>query len=73
MDPNATLAEIRELLATMNTPWDTGNATYQENLEGHYAAADELRLRVEALDEWLTKGGFPPTDWRTWATAFPRR
>lgn len=50
MDPNATLAEIRELIETENTLKD-----------GQYT--DDIIERFEALDEWLSKGGFLPADW----------
>jgi hypothetical protein len=45
MDPNATLAAIRELLAS-----DTPDVI-------------ELAELMEALDMWLSRGGFLPTDW----------
>lgn len=53
MDPNAALAEIRELTAAFE----------------HDGATDEhdaVRLAelVSGLDEWLTRGGFLPDAWR---------
>jgi hypothetical protein len=54
MDPNAALKRLKELLAEPLNDKD----------------ASELRLllrevgeQFEALDEWLVKGGFPPSDW----------
>lgn len=52
MDPNANLAEQRRLTARiLNNESD--------------ASQDALRLAelAEALDEWITKGGFLPDAW----------
>jgi len=46
MDPNATLTELRELLA-----------------DGTPEGAEMALERFEALDEWLSKGGYKPADW----------
>lgn len=57
MDPDANLAEQRQLIAEMQHEIDmTGNcdATKTERL---------LEL-VEALDEWIAKGGFLPKAWQ---------
>ena len=51
MDPNATLARIRELT-------DPGTVI------GHDEGA-ELAELVEALDRWLTRGGPLPEAWAT--------
>jgi hypothetical protein len=53
MDPNATLREIRELLADP-VPADSG--LWGSRLE-------RLAELVEALDGWLSKGGFLPDGW----------
>lgn len=52
MDPNATLTRIRELVNTIVTegPYETG---YEQ----------ELAEAVNALDDWLSKGGFKPAAW----------
>lgn len=55
MDPNAALAEIRELLAQDRRQLDAGGL--------HRDDAATLMERLEALDEWLSKGGFLPADW----------
>lgn len=47
MDPNTTLAELRELCSI------TGEENYSERIA-------EL---FEALDQWLSRGGSLPTDW----------
>jgi hypothetical protein len=54
MDPNATLARIRALVA---------QARDRGPLDGD--DAEELAALVEALDEWLTRGGFLPVDWQS--------
>lgn len=51
MDPDATLAEIRQL-----------NEKAKQAPLG-IEDTDQLSILIEALDEWLTKGGFLPTEW----------
>ena len=51
MDPNAALENIRELIARVSAD------------EYPYVDADELSGAVEALIEWLDKGGAIPADW----------
>lgn len=55
MDPNAALTELRTLTALAQE--DFCCAEHGE------MAATELALKFEALDQWLTKGGFPPDVW----------
>jgi hypothetical protein len=62
MDPNANLAELRRLVARFMQAWDeadeeTGAVTIDTD--------DALRMAelVEALDGWLSKGGFLPAAW----------
>ena len=54
MDPNATLAQIREALTT-----------YRANLysKAGREALQDLAELVEALDGWLSGGGFLPNEW----------
>lgn len=56
MDPNTTLATLREAYSTWE---DTiGNA------EGPLIDVGcDMRDAIVALDEWLSKGGFLPTAW----------
>lgn len=54
MDPNANLREMREKVITINTSTKGGQIV---------EAAAELAELVEAMDEWLTKGGFAPIEW----------
>lgn len=49
MDPNANLAELRELASAQ--------------LNGGQTDPDRMAELVEALDEWITRGGFLPADW----------
>lgn len=53
MDPNEALRQLRELVHT---------CLYSED-EAPDIATD-LAQQFEALDEWLSKGGFPPDAWR---------
>lgn len=55
MDPNATLAEIRGLLMSLEDGLSVDSA-----LDAHERMAD----LVEALDEWLTRGGILPSAWQ---------
>lgn len=50
MDPNATLAEIRALVAACQA--------------GDIIDGDRLAELVSALDEWITGGGFLPAAWQ---------
>lgn len=50
MDPNVCLRKIRRLIENV----------LEQDLGGD---ADELATHVEALDEWLCKGGFFPEVW----------
>lgn len=60
MDPNATLAELRRMLA------DYMEASEQATNQGDLN--DEAARRVAelfgALDGWLSAGGFLPNAWR---------
>jgi hypothetical protein len=53
MDPNATLAEIRDAIAA----YGRGELDDQE-----YAEA--ITERLVALDDWISAGGFLPTAWQ---------
>lgn len=57
MDPNAALAEIRETAAIVRDRIDRGE---DPDVDGSVSVLVE---HVEALDEWLSKGGFLPQDW----------
>lgn len=51
MDPNATLADIRDLVKRILDYEDEGYAM-------------DLAESVENLDKWITGGGFLPGDWK---------
>lgn len=55
MDPNETLKQLRELLGRDNTPRSVTAKLCT------LADAEEL---FQALDEWLSKGGFLPEEWK---------
>ena len=55
MDPNETLRRMRELAAEIPK-------LDMESLADHWKAT-ELAELVEALDNWITKGGFLPAAW----------
>jgi hypothetical protein len=56
MDPNATLQQIRQLTAGLLNP--------KAKLKNGWAAdARELAELVDALDQWLSSGGFLPSSW----------
>jgi hypothetical protein len=57
MDPDEALAQIRVAVAGMNRE-DSPGVDFVEH-------ARDLADLVEALDEWLTQGGFPPASWRS--------
>lgn len=54
MDPNATLAQLRDLVAKYDSTsvyWDAEDMTLTVDL-------------IDALDGWLTCGGYLPDAWR---------
>ena len=66
MDPNETLRIIRESIATLRPGIEAGD--WDEDLkydmgEDAKEAIEALVEHVDALDEWLAKGGFLPRDW----------
>lgn len=56
MDPDVTWGEAVELADRILS---------DEVLE---YSGEELATRVQALHEWLTKGGFPPASWGKWVS-----
>lgn len=56
MDPNETLNKIRFHMKQAN------ETTSEAMQDAHYRA---VAYSIEALDEWLSKGGFLPDDWRS--------
>lgn len=61
MDPNAVLQDLRDALSAFWSAQTTAaGAVLASPLAG---AADDLATAADALDSWLRKGGFLPTDW----------
>jgi hypothetical protein len=56
MDPNANLQEQREIVRWLLD-------INEENADELSKKTDRLAQLVEALDDWLSKGGFPPKAW----------
>lgn len=57
MDPDETLRRLQD-----KAEWeiqDSWHVPVSERLRN----AEEMAELFQALDEWLSKGGFPPTDW----------
>ncbi len=49
MDPNATLRELREMIGDSDPHSAARSRRYAE--------------LIESLDDWLSSGGFLPSDW----------
>ena len=58
MDPDAALHDAHKALAEYRSAQD------HENSGDAQTHAEELADAFEALDEWLTQGGFLPKDWQ---------
>lgn len=54
MDPNAALRNMREAISRT---WEA------EGEADRLAAAEDLAVAAEALDSWLSTGGFLPSGW----------
>jgi hypothetical protein len=61
MDPNETLRLLRLTIKQLRVDEDPGVRK---------AHADEIADYFDALDEWLSRGGFPPEVWREGPDAF---
>lgn len=59
MDVNTILARIRELLDW----WDKLPVGYRPSEQTQFEYITEMNGLLEALDEWMAKGGFLPTAW----------
>jgi hypothetical protein len=58
MDPNAALAEIRHLAASIR------NSASKSVDRAVAADGERLADMVLALDDWMKRGGFLPADWK---------
>lgn len=69
MDPNANLNRQRQILAGLRqVEYDIEEAEQRgygtdEEEEQHTVLLVELSELAEAMDEWLSRGGFPPAEW----------
>jgi hypothetical protein len=57
MDPDANLAEQRKIVARLL------DDNQRKDDYGRAQDANRLAELVQALDEWLTRGGFLPPSW----------
>lgn len=60
MDPDQALENARHALATLLATEDMCDALPDEEL---FKASRNLAEAFEALDGWLSKGGYLPADW----------
>jgi hypothetical protein len=61
MDPNATLAMIRQAISDLaGDSDDTSHPNYAELIE---MDTEQIIDLFTALDGWLSSGGFLPSDW----------
>ena len=58
MDPNEALKRIRATVARLQETDDAGDNDYDPQ------DVSELYQHVQALDEWITRGGFLPDAWQ---------
>jgi len=56
MDPNQALADAREAYALVNRT--------EDDAEDHLQALEDLAEAFRALDEWISQGGFLPSEWQ---------
>lgn len=61
MDPDAYLAACRRLAATIIKQADSDR---QQQKNNDNMLGEELAENFRNLDEWITKGGRLPKDWR---------
>lgn len=54
MDPNEALVALRDCAQDIEN--GTDEYTFAET-------AQTMAEKFEALDDWLSRGGFPPSDW----------
>ena len=66
MDPDAALAEARAAAAEYEALPNGADEEVAATLIGSALGS------YQALDDWLTKGGFPPRAWGPWYTVGPR-
>ena len=67
MDPNQTLKNLRSLVEAVNAELDDSENLGPSRLASTdlVCCAHELAQHFEALDQWITSGGFLPEAWMT--------
>jgi len=60
MDPNATLARLREAIADAERAMDPESGSN----DAEHESLSEITELAAALDEWLSRGGFLPDAWQ---------
>lgn len=65
MDPEVALAELREAISEAQPILARGAGTLAklDHADEALAALDRLGEAAGVLDEWLSEGGYLPTDW----------
>lgn len=58
MDPNETLAQLRDLITAHLIP------EVPSSIDSQLDRGDAIAELFGSLDEWLSNGGFLPGDWR---------
>ena len=63
MDVEVTLTQMRSLIEDIHAADESDAKRDKAWCEAQATRASELADAAAALDEWLTKGGFPPAAW----------
>jgi DNA-binding transcriptional MerR regulator len=72
MDPTACLHEIRELVKKLRALQAEESTAWRRGIPEEIAdVADQLADYQEALDDWLSRGGFMPNQWNARPAAAP--
>jgi hypothetical protein len=64
MDPDGNLKEQREIITWMREQEKKPESEIMANADLVAEKSDRLVDLVEALDQWITRGGFLPKEWR---------
>lgn len=67
MDPDVTLAILRQTIAEFRRTYDADQGISYRSLDSRAETlidlGDTLAESADALDQWMSKGGFKPRDW----------
>jgi hypothetical protein len=63
MDPDVTLSELRELTTGIFEENGAFNINKVQDTDDVVNLLVQISERFEALDEWISKGGYAPRDW----------